>query len=99
SILHALLLLKQTAESADRGLPLQVGGPHARHVDLGTVEGVVHRGNIATGLSLGIAWKEPARADWVELEASVGAPSGVLRTLALTYRQGDTAEYGMKWTG
>ena len=55
-LIHSLLLLKQTADSADRGIVFHFGGKTAR-VDLGDFASVLHRhrGNNHLGISLG--WK------------------------------------------
>jgi len=96
--LQALLLLKQTAESADRALPLQIGGPQAQHVDLGTFEDVVfgHRGQ--QSITLGLCWSEVARQDSIYFETVVGLREERLRVLRFQYERG-TERYGMELNG
>ncbi|MXX27714.1 MAG: DUF3696 domain-containing protein [Caldilineaceae bacterium SB0668_bin_21] len=61
-LIHALLLLKQTADSADRGIVFHFGGPATR-VDLGDFESVVHRfvGDSVLGISLDWRTEKPFR--------------------------------------
>lgn len=94
ALLHAALLLKQTAESSDRGLPLQVGGPHARLVDLGTFDDIVFGHERANATTLGLAWAEPARSSGLSFETTVALEGGSLRTVAFKYKR-DGASYGM----
>ncbi|MFZ4828181.1 MAG: AAA family ATPase [Phototrophicaceae bacterium] len=53
SLLHMLLLLKQTAESSDRNLPLKTGSPRD-YVNLGTAYEMTHRN--APNLQMGLEW-------------------------------------------
>ncbi len=56
SLLQAPLLLKQTFDSPDRTLDLNLGGQPADLVDLGTAESIVHQGaHRATKLGLGFS--------------------------------------------
>lgn len=57
SLLQALLLLKQTADSADRGLTLQFGEKNSL-VNLGDFRSVVHRHADAAELVFSLDWKE-----------------------------------------
>lgn len=60
SLLQYLLMLKQTAESPDRNLVLDLGDAKSR-VELGTYRDVVHRHDLAGELAWDMAWqlKEP----------------------------------------
>jgi predicted ATPase len=55
SILQALLLLKQTAESNERPIVLQTGGNRG-YVNLGTIAEIIHNGIRETEMELGVAW-------------------------------------------
>ena len=57
SLLQALLLLKQTSESADRGLPLQFGDKNSL-VNLGDFRSVVHRHASEAELKFSLDWSE-----------------------------------------
>jgi predicted ATPase len=56
SIIQALLLLKQTAESADRSRVLHTGDERTL-VDLGTVSDLLYRHEPDESLSIGLQWK------------------------------------------
>ena len=58
SILHLLLLLKQTRNATDRGIVLDFGGP-SDMVNLGTFDDVVHRHDKRTALSWLLEWTLP----------------------------------------
>lgn len=63
-LIQALLLLKQTAESADRGIVFDFGGVNSTgYVDFGDFESVVHGhdGNSALGVSLDWQTGNPVR--------------------------------------
>ena len=55
-LIHALLLLKQTADSADRGNIFHFGGTAAR-VDLGDFESVVHGHETDRNLEISLDWR------------------------------------------
>lgn len=55
SILQALLLLKQTAATADPGLALHFGDPSTL-TNLGDYSSVVHKHNTSSKISISIAW-------------------------------------------
>ena len=55
-LIHALLLLKQTADSADRGNVFHFGGTAAR-VDLGDFESVVHGHETDRNLEISLDWR------------------------------------------
>ena len=55
-LIHALLLLKQTADSADRGIVFQFGGAATR-VDLGDFASVVHDHETDNALGLSLDWR------------------------------------------
>lgn len=57
SLLQALLLLKQTADSADRGLTLQFGEKNSL-VNLGDFHSVVHRHADAAELEFSLDWEQ-----------------------------------------
>lgn len=56
SLIHALLLLKQTADSADRGTVFHFGGTAAR-VDLGDFASVVHGHEKDSDLGISLDWQ------------------------------------------
>lgn len=58
SILHLLLLLKQTRNATDRGIVLDFGGP-SDMVNLGTFDDVLHRHDKRTKLSWLLEWSLP----------------------------------------
>lgn len=55
SLLQALLLLKQTSESSDRGLVFHFGDK-TTPVDLGDFRSVIHEHNVDSSLSLEVGW-------------------------------------------
>ena len=55
-LIHALLLLKQTADSADRGIVFHFGGASTR-VDLGDFASVIHRHETNRNLELSLNWR------------------------------------------
>ena len=55
-LIHALLLLKQTADSADRGIVFHFGGA-ATGVDLGDFASVVHDHETGSALGLSLDWR------------------------------------------
>ena len=56
SIIQALLLLKQTAESTDRAQVLNLGGSHAL-VEFGTLPDILHQHSVASFLDLAVGWQ------------------------------------------
>lgn len=63
SLLQTLLLLKQTAASADRRQVLNLGGDERSPVSLGLTRDVVHRNNIGEPLCLGVGWTPPTNVE------------------------------------
>ena len=61
SLLHLLLLLKQTRNATDRSVVLDFGGP-AGMVNLGTFEDVVHQHDKTKAISWHIDWTPPSRS-------------------------------------
>ena len=55
-LIHALLLLKQTADSADRGIVFHFGGAASR-VDLGDFASVVHGHETGRNLEISLDWR------------------------------------------
>ncbi len=55
-LIHALLLLKHTADSADRGIVFNFGGTGARK-DLGDFESVVHGHETGRALGISLDWR------------------------------------------
>ena len=55
-LIHALLLLKQTADAADRGIVFSFGGAGAR-VDAGDFASVVHRHVEDSALGISLDWR------------------------------------------
>ncbi len=58
SLLHLLLLLKQTRNATDRGIVLDFGGPSAM-VNMGTFEDVVHRHDKSREIGWLLEWALP----------------------------------------
>ncbi|MBI4084242.1 MAG: DUF3696 domain-containing protein [Candidatus Lambdaproteobacteria bacterium] len=58
SLLQALLLLKQTADSSDRGLALHFGDKKAL-VDLGDFRSVIHGHSQETDMQIELDWNQP----------------------------------------
>ncbi len=57
-LIHALLLLKQTAESTDRGVVLNFGGVNSTgYVDLGDFASVVHGHDRDSALGISLNWQ------------------------------------------
>ncbi|MCY4106077.1 MAG: DUF3696 domain-containing protein [Chloroflexi bacterium] len=59
SLLQALLLLKQTADSSDRGLVFHFGNKNTP-VELGDFESVVHKHDTDKALEISLDWKLPS---------------------------------------
>lgn len=58
SLIHALLLLKQTADSTDRNIVFNFGEARSRnYVDLGDFKGVVHRHETGSSLQIFLNWQ------------------------------------------
>jgi predicted ATPase len=76
SLLQALLLLKQTAESSDRSRVLHTGGERTL-VDLGTLSDVIFSHDLERPLDIRLAWRpfEP-----------VEVPSGTTEHIQFTLR-------------
>lgn len=55
-LIHALLLLKQTADSADRGIVFDFGGAASR-IDLGDFVSVLHRHETGNSLGITLDWR------------------------------------------
>ncbi len=72
SLGHLLLCLKQTTESVDRKIVLELGNPSAR-VDLGTFEECLHGRNCDSTLSFSLAWQmpEPLKLNFLDGERKV----------------------------
>ena len=60
SLLHLLLMLKQTRNATDRGIVLDFGGPGSL-VNLGTFEDVVHRHDKNEAIGWHLDWTLPER--------------------------------------
>lgn len=60
SLLQMLLLLKQTAESADRSLPLHLGDKNSL-VDLGTFGDILFGHDLSSELAWSLAWRLPEK--------------------------------------
>ena len=56
SLIQALLLLKQTADSPDRGIVFHFGGV-SDYVELGDFESVVHKHETGSALEISLGWK------------------------------------------
>lgn len=98
SVFQALLLLKQTAESADRALPLQIGGNQAQHVDLGTFQDIAFGHDTSRQISLGVTWAETGRALRSGFEATVALRDGRQEVQRLEFLR-DGERYGMELSG
>lgn len=60
SLLHFLLMLKQTRNATDRGIVLDFGGPDEL-VNLGTYRDVLHRHDLRRQISWSLEWTLPKR--------------------------------------
>lgn len=80
SLGHLLLCLKQTAESVDRKIVLELGNPSAR-VDLGTFEECLHGRNCNSTLSFSLAWQmpEPLKLNFLDGERKVKIAGNEIR--------------------
>ena len=101
SLLHLLLLLKQTRNATDRGIVLDFGGPSAM-VNMGTFDDVVHQHDRNQDISWLLEWAlpetltiddlfvpsaEPLFQDaCLQTRCAVGFPGKSLSPLELTYR-------------
>ena len=87
SLMQFLLMLKQTAESPDRNLVLELGDPRSL-VELGTFRDVVHQHDIANTLQWRLAWRLR--------EAMTVVDPGARQSVSL---KGDTIEYSasVRW--
>ena len=111
SILHLLLLLKQTRNATDRGIVLDFGGP-SDMVNLGTFDDVVHQHDKRTALSWLLEWtlpkaleiKDPDRprhapslftGDRLQVRSKVGLRNKRLWPYELTYRFADV-DFGLR---
>lgn len=102
SLLQMLLLLKQTAESNDRGLVLNTGSIRRDYVNLGTPQEITFADE--TEMSLGIRWKMGAESKFsipipgedkrlaiheLEFETRIHAEAQRVFVRSLAYRQGE----------
>lgn len=55
-LIHAILLLKQTAESVDRGVDFNLGGKTAR-VEMGDIASLLHRHEKDCQLGISLGWR------------------------------------------
>lgn len=98
SILQMPLLLKQTFESPDRNLDLNLGGQQPTDfVDLGSFESVVHGHDESKVLGLGVSFKlgeSPATRELVDYEATFAAQGGAPTLQKLKLK---TKTAGKKW--
>lgn len=101
SLLHFLLLLKQTRNATDRGIVLDFGGPSAM-VNMGTFEDVVHQHERNQDISWLLEWALPEtltiddlfvpsaeplfQGACLQTRCAVGFPGKSLSPLELTYR-------------
>jgi len=87
SLMQFLLMLKQTAESPDRNLVLDLGDPRS-FVELGTFRDVVHEHGLANPLQWRLAWRLRERMRVVDPAARRAAPL-----------EGDAIEYAtsVRW--
>ena len=104
SLLHLLLLLKQTRNATDRGIVLDFGGP-AGLVNLGTFADVIHRHDENQAMSWLVEWTLPKtmkiedsmrpsadllfEGDSLQTRCEVGIGSGRLWPRELAYRFDD----------
>ena len=104
SLLHLLLLLKQTRNATDRGIVLDFGGP-AGLVNLGTFADVIHRHDENQAMSWLVEWTLPKtmrienpigpsadslfKGDSLQTRCEVGIGSGRLWPRELAYRFDD----------
>ena len=110
SLLHLLLLLKQTRNATDRGIVLDFGGP-SDMVNLGTFDDVVHQHDKRTTLSWLLEWTLPKTleiknpmtpraqplfvGDRLQVRSEVGLRSKRLWPYELTYQFADI-DFGLR---
>ena len=102
SLLQSLLLLKQTAASADRKRVLHTGDMTSL-VDLGTPQDIVHGHDTGRVVDFQLAWqlRQPievpkARPDQLQFQLGVGLSSeGTAHVQAFRYRAQDGLDVGM----
>jgi predicted ATPase len=78
SILQMLLMLKQTAESADRMQVLELGGD----LRLGTFRDLIYQHDIKSGLKLSLSWQLPKPLRVTDTAAHASKPSSSSGQLA-----------------
>ena len=95
SLLQLPLLLKQTFESGDRQLDLNLGGQPTDLVDLGGYQDVVHGHDTKAGLGLAFEWRaasararQVARLDRVDFEVTYRFSAGAPAVDSLRYADG-----------
>jgi predicted ATPase len=98
SLLQFLLMLKQTKDTADRGLTLELGGPH---VTLGGYSDFIYNHDDSNGLTWSLTWEQVddlilidpagkrtdafARGRVVAIDSSIDAVRGAPRARSLQY--------------
>ncbi len=112
SLLQMLLLLKQTAESNDRGLVLKTGSMQPGYVNLGTPQEITLRDE--TDMSLGVSWNVqdnfdmmipvPNSAEQIPVtklafQTQIHAEKDKIYVQSLEYRQGDDFVVDFKRAG
>jgi hypothetical protein len=66
SLIQLLLLLKQTAESTDKGQVLNFGGDDRSLVSLGTFRDVIFGHDVSAPLHISLSWHEPSPVEIVD---------------------------------
>jgi predicted ATPase len=92
SLLQMLLLLKQTAESSDRGLILKTGSIQEGYVNLGTAHEITHRDT--EEMTIGLTWENPKpikintvkSLKTIHYEANLRATSKETQVISLSYK-------------
>jgi len=92
SLLQMLLLLKQTFESADRHLDLNLGGQQTDILDLGTYEELIHGHDTGRELGLGLVFEGAVRGKLrvsLEYQVTHNLVSGTPVVQRLELKDGD----------
>jgi predicted ATPase len=78
SLIQLPLLLKQTFDSPDRTLDLNLGGQATDLVDLGSYESLIHHHDTERELGIGLTLSHPGSDRTVDYEATFGLDGGTM---------------------
>ena len=105
SLLQAPLILKQTFESPDRTLDINLGGQPADLVDVGTVDSILHRSSkTATELGIGLTMRIGTddlvhRAEWMKWGSAFSIKRLEISKNGTAYAADRTSKGGYLLTG